>query len=219
MEGGRETRPLSALERPRRQAPGFAGDPGSGKSTLPATWRSAWQAPGWNGQVNLRISGRAVAVQASAGLAHGELAPSRSPCAISAPARVVTEPLRGCGGSWKKAWPRRPWRLCASPAAVAVGRGALVLLDGLDEVADPAKRGAVRDAVEDFANTYNAPANRYLVTCRVYAYQARTAVAGWTPLRLTVWRLSHRTRSTRSLPAGTEKSAVSGGRARRKRRT
>ncbi len=51
--------------------------------------------------------------------------------------------------------------------------GVIVLLDGLDEVADPGKREAVRDAVDDFVATHNAPGNRYLVTCRGYAYQER----------------------------------------------
>ena len=49
--------------------------------------------------------------------------------------------------------------------------GVLLLLDGLDEVADVDQRETVRDAVADFAATFNHPANRYLVTCRVYAYQ------------------------------------------------
>jgi formylglycine-generating enzyme required for sulfatase activity len=43
----------------------------------------------------------------------------------------------------------------------------VVLLDGLDEV-DAARRKAVVEAVDDFARTH--PHNRYLVTCRVYAY-------------------------------------------------
>ena len=49
--------------------------------------------------------------------------------------------------------------------------GVLVLLDGLDEVADPAQRRVVRNAVAAFATTYQHPHNRYLVTCRGYAYQ------------------------------------------------
>ena len=49
--------------------------------------------------------------------------------------------------------------------------GVLVLLDGLDEVADPSPARVVRDAVADFAATYDSGANRYLVTCRGYAYQ------------------------------------------------
>jgi len=47
----------------------------------------------------------------------------------------------------------------------------MVILDGLDEVSGTAERKAIRDAVADFAATYNDPTNRYLVTCRGYAYQ------------------------------------------------
>ena len=58
--------------------------------------------------------------------------------------------------------------------------GVLVLLDGLDEVADPARRRVVRDAVADFVTTYQNPNNRYLVTCRGYAYQdAKSQLAGF----------------------------------------
>ena len=49
--------------------------------------------------------------------------------------------------------------------------GVLVLFDGLDEVTEEAQRIRVRDAVANFASRYNHPRNRYLVTCRVYAYQ------------------------------------------------
>ncbi|MBM3128469.1 MAG: DUF4062 domain-containing protein, partial [Chloroflexi bacterium] len=49
--------------------------------------------------------------------------------------------------------------------------GVLALFDGLDEVADATKSQAVRDAVREFAQTYGHPANRFLVTCRGYAYQ------------------------------------------------
>jgi hypothetical protein len=45
----------------------------------------------------------------------------------------------------------------------------LVLLDGLDEVPEAGQRAFVRDAVAAFAGRY--PDNRYLVTCRVLAYQ------------------------------------------------
>jgi formylglycine-generating enzyme required for sulfatase activity len=49
--------------------------------------------------------------------------------------------------------------------------GVLLVCDGLDEVADEEDRRAVQDAVAGLATTYNHPANRYLVTCRIYAYQ------------------------------------------------
>lgn len=45
---------------------------------------------------------------------------------------------------------------------------ALVMFDGLDEVAEQKQRRIVRDAVTDFAQRY--PASRLLVTCRVLSY-------------------------------------------------
>jgi formylglycine-generating enzyme required for sulfatase activity len=47
--------------------------------------------------------------------------------------------------------------------------GALVFLDGLDEVPTQAQRIFVRQAVRAFVERY--PQNRYLVTCRVLSYQ------------------------------------------------
>jgi formylglycine-generating enzyme required for sulfatase activity len=44
----------------------------------------------------------------------------------------------------------------------------LVMLDGLDEVPETAHRTLVRDAVQDFADTYGK--SRFLVTCRVLSY-------------------------------------------------
>lgn len=51
--------------------------------------------------------------------------------------------------------------------------GALLLLDGLDEVPTAAARTYVRDAVLAFQQRY--PANRYLVTCRILSYQPAEA--------------------------------------------
>ena len=49
-------------------------------------------------------------------------------------------------------------------------RGGLILLDGLDEVPDPAIRCAqVKQALQDFADTFSNC--RFLVTSRTYAYQ------------------------------------------------
>ncbi|MBU2550774.1 MAG: metallophosphoesterase, partial [Proteobacteria bacterium] len=53
--------------------------------------------------------------------------------------------------------------------------GVLVILDGLDEVPDPKRRRAVHEAVLGFASVHAHEKNRYLVTCRGYAYQE----AGW----------------------------------------
>jgi formylglycine-generating enzyme required for sulfatase activity len=52
--------------------------------------------------------------------------------------------------------------------ALREGR-AIVLLDGLDEVPSRDLRGRVRDAVEDFACTYDRA--RIIVTCRTFSYQ------------------------------------------------
>ncbi|MBU2547261.1 MAG: SUMF1/EgtB/PvdO family nonheme iron enzyme [Proteobacteria bacterium] len=53
--------------------------------------------------------------------------------------------------------------------------GVLVILDGLDGVPDPKRRWAVHDAVLGFSSVHAHEKNRYLVTCRGYAYQE----AGW----------------------------------------
>ncbi len=49
---------------------------------------------------------------------------------------------------------------------------ALILLDGLDEIALARQRVFMRDAVNTFIKRY--PANRYLVTCRTLSYQGPT---------------------------------------------
>lgn len=60
--------------------------------------------------------------------------------------------------------------------------GALVMFDGLDEVAELAKRPLVVQAVEDFALKYGHNASNYfLVTCRTYSYRndADWKLTGW----------------------------------------
>ncbi|MCI0731528.1 MAG: SUMF1/EgtB/PvdO family nonheme iron enzyme [Chloroflexi bacterium] len=58
----------------------------------------------------------------------------------------------------------------ARPLAQVLEDGrALLLFDGLDEVATTGQRAFVRDAVMAFLNRY--PDNRCLVTCRILAYQ------------------------------------------------
>jgi formylglycine-generating enzyme required for sulfatase activity len=57
------------------------------------------------------------------------------------------------------------------------GRDALLLLDGLDEVANEDERAAVRQAVEEL--TYGRKELRVIVTCRAIAYRSgRTALGG-----------------------------------------
>ncbi len=55
-------------------------------------------------------------------------------------------------------------------AALAQGR-ALVLLDGLDEVKDPAERERVAKQVENFWANHRAAGNRLVVTSRIIGYQ------------------------------------------------
>jgi formylglycine-generating enzyme required for sulfatase activity len=58
----------------------------------------------------------------------------------------------------------------AEPIEKALDTGqVIVLLDGLDEVATPAQRKYVRDAVQKFAERYQN--SRFLVTCRTLSYQ------------------------------------------------
>ncbi len=57
----------------------------------------------------------------------------------------------------------------ASEIEKALRQGkALVMFDGLDEIADEKHRHIVRDAVMDFADSYQR--SRFLVTCRVLSY-------------------------------------------------
>jgi formylglycine-generating enzyme required for sulfatase activity len=60
--------------------------------------------------------------------------------------------------------------------------GALVLFDGLDEVANLNLRPVVVQAVEDFVQKYgHQPSSRFLITCRTYSYHndVRWQLTGW----------------------------------------
>jgi formylglycine-generating enzyme required for sulfatase activity/predicted phosphodiesterase len=65
-----------------------------------------------------------------------------------------------------------------TPACEAIQKAletgqALVLMDGLDEVASIEQRLFVREAITAFADSY--PDNRYIITCRVLSYQPPAA--------------------------------------------
>ena len=89
----------------------------------------------------------------------------------------------------------------ADPLRQALEDGkALVLFDGLDEIAGRAPARAVRDAVAAFAGRYDR--SRYLVTCRTLSYQgSRLAVARLSGPR--VGAFQRRRRSAASWPPGT----------------
>ena len=170
----RETRPLATLEavaRDRQMV--LLGDPGSGKSTF-ANFLALCLAG-----ARLEQMGEVPAAPGDGWLAH--LAPAWTHGPLL-PLRVTLRDLAAsdqcdgkAGGLWRFIAETLAGQdlpdLAAHLRQNLLDGGVLVLFDGLDEVPDPQGRQAVRDAVADFAATYNNPANRYLVTCRIYAYQ------------------------------------------------
>ena len=170
----RETRPLAALEAAasERQMV-LLGDPGGGKSTF-----ANYLALCLSG-ARLEELGEVPVVPGQGWLGH--LDPAWRHGALL-PLRVTLRHFaasESCDGTAAGLWAFVSERLAAEGLADfaphlrrrLLDGGVLVMCDGLDEVADPAARAAVRDAVADFASTYGHPGNRILVTCRVYAYQ------------------------------------------------
>jgi formylglycine-generating enzyme required for sulfatase activity len=170
----RETRPLPALEAvARERLMVLLGDPGGGKSTF-VNYLALCLAGG-----RLEELGEAGAVPGEQWLAH--LAPAWTGGPLL-PLPIVLRQFarsRWCDGSAAGLWGFVAETLAGHDlgdfATVLHQRlqdgGVIVLLDGLDEVADPAQRSLVRDAVTGFVATHGDVANRYLVTCRGYAYQ------------------------------------------------
>ena len=174
LEPGRETRPLTALEAAagERQMV-LLGGPGSGKSTF-ANYLVLCLAG-----ARLEHVGETSALPGDGWLAHLEPAWTHGPLL---PLQVTLRDFASsdwCDGTAAGLWNFIAGLLASQHLADFASRlrqqlldgGVIVLLDGLDEVTDPEERRAVRDAVADFAATYGHPANRYLVTCRGYAYQ------------------------------------------------
>jgi len=171
-EGPVET--LTALEATARERQMvLLGDPGSGKSTF-ANYLALCLAG-----ARLERSGKTSALPGDEWLAH------LKPAWIHGPLLPLQVTLRHfarsnwCNGTAAGLWNFVEDTLAAQGLASfspylrrqLLDGGVMVLLDGLDEVADPEERKAVRNTVTDFAATYGHPTNRYLVTCRGYAYQ------------------------------------------------
>ncbi|MBM3133776.1 MAG: hypothetical protein FJZ89_00490 [Chloroflexi bacterium] len=173
LEPGREARSLTALEavgRDRQMV--LLGDPGSGKSTF-ANYLVLCLAG-----ARLEQAGRPSEMPGQNWLGrlpawpHGALLPLHV-------ALRHLEKSPWCNGTADGLWNFIEETLTSQNLGdfaphlrqTLLDGGVLVVLDGLDEVADRQKRECVRHAVAAFAATYNHPANRYLVTCRTYAYQ------------------------------------------------
>jgi formylglycine-generating enzyme required for sulfatase activity/predicted MPP superfamily phosphohydrolase len=174
MEMTRETRPLTAVEAAARERQMvLLGDPGSGKSTF-----SNYLALCLAG-ARLERSGEPPAVPGDGWLARLEPAWTHGPLLpLQVTLRLFAQ-SDGCDGTADGLWSFVADTLAAQGLAdfaphlrqQLLDGGVTVLLDGLDEVADAGQRKTVLDAVAGFAATYGHRDNRYLVTCRGYAYQ------------------------------------------------
>jgi formylglycine-generating enzyme required for sulfatase activity len=149
------------------------GDPGSGKSTfvnyLALCLAGARLEPevGWLGR--LRSVGY---VNGKAEWPHGALLPVHvvlRDFAASLPADIQEASADLLWKHIKSGLAKHGLEDYAPQLLEALRKGqCMVLLDGLDEVPDAARRKWVRDAVDDFAVVYSR--NRFVVTCRVLSY-------------------------------------------------
>ena len=166
----RDTRPLGTLEATAENRHlVLLGDPGSGKSTF-------------LGHLAVCLAGH--------GLEPGQGWLERLACWPETEGKVVPIPVilrdfsRWVPDTETQAEPRHLWEFivsrleaqnlgfAAEPLHDALeGDRAVVLLDGLDEVAGRARRTFARDAVAAFAGRY--PGSRLLVSCRTLSYQDR----------------------------------------------
>jgi formylglycine-generating enzyme required for sulfatase activity len=171
---GRQAPPLTALEAAARERQMvLLGDPGSGKSTF-ANYLALCLAGARLEAAHERqaVLGEKWLAQLQPAWTHGPLLPVQVTLRLFAKSDCCDGTAVGLLNFISETLdiqaladfaPHLRQRLLAG--------GVLVLLDGLDEVVAPEQRQAVRDAVADFAATYGHPDNRYLVTCRGYAYR------------------------------------------------
>ena len=167
--GEREARALTALEaiekEPRMV---LLGDPGSGKSTF-VKHLALCLADGRLERLGAPNEG--LITRLSQAWTRGALLP------IYVTLREFAGSAR-CNGSAGGLWQYIEDTLAAQEQGdftahlreQVVAGNAIVLLDGLDEVADPETRKTVRQSVAEFVKV-NGGSNRYLVTCRSYSYQ------------------------------------------------
>ena len=170
----RETRPMTALEAAARERQMvLLGEPGSGKSTFSnylalclagARLERVREGSGVRGENWLQ--------KLQPAWAHGALLPLQVTLRLFARSEH-------CDGSAAGLWQFVSDGLAAQGLADYAPHlrqrllkgGVIVLFDGLDEVGDIEQRTEVRDAVADFAAAHGHGDNRYLVSCRTYAYQ------------------------------------------------
>lgn len=187
FQSGEPRRPLSAVEalsnNPKRQIV-LLGLPGTGKSTF-VRYLSLGMAqtglepehglqdrvPGWQGEALLPVM-----------ISLGRLAETLSPQLKKGHAKLIEDYLvKTLESDLRTAG-------YASYILKDLGvSGALVLFDGLDEVANLELRPIVVQAVEDFTARYGAvKTSRFMVTCRTFSYynDARWQLSGWTTYEL-----------------------------------
>ncbi|MBI5603966.1 MAG: SUMF1/EgtB/PvdO family nonheme iron enzyme [Deltaproteobacteria bacterium] len=172
-----ETKSLSALQAVDREREiVLLGDPGSGKSTF-ANYLALCLAG-----ARLEEMGKSKPEFGEKWLkkiepewTHGALLPIRVTLRDFAASRHCTGKSAGIWGFLADCLTDECFpELTAYLRKQALAGGVLFLFDGLDEVAEPRMREAVRDTLVDFVRSHRDPQNRYLVTGRTYAYQDTT---------------------------------------------
>ena len=165
----RDARPVSALEAlAAHRALTLLGKPGSGKSTFGAyvvlALAQAWQ--GHTGEL----------AKLGEHWTHGALLPVRVVLRRFAEQLAPGDKAASAGDLWAfiaRDLAARGYGLCAEPIKyiqrIARERGALILLDGLDECGSPSTRQRVLAAVDEIKRSAG-PKCRFLLTARPYAF-------------------------------------------------